>query len=132
MWLLNCEELGTLEVVGDPTRAGDFARHLAAQLAVNPWSQQVSVDCVGIAQETEGLGDRIRYYDAGWEGDRAASEVLAEAVSMVDRATSHDTDVSTGRTGGLDDDVWPARMLVVTAEGTTPRATGVRCSSCGT
>ena len=123
LWLLNCEELGTLEVVGDPTRAGDFARNLAAQLAVNPWSQQVSVDCVGIAQETEGLGDRIRYYDAGWEGDRATSEVLAEAVSMVDRADSHDTDVSTGRTGGLDDDVWPARMLVVTAEGTTTEAT---------
>ncbi|WP_214058763.1 LysM peptidoglycan-binding domain-containing protein [Nocardioides aquaticus] len=119
LWLLNCEELGTLEVVGDPIRAGDFARHLAVQLAVNPWSQQVSVDCVGIAQEAEGLGDRIRYYDAGWEGDRAASEVLAEAVSMVDRAIRHDTDVSTGRTGGLDDDVWPARMLVVTAEGNT-------------
>lgn len=119
LWLLNCEELGTLEVVGDPTRAGDFARHLAAQLAVNPWSHQASVDCVGIAQETEGLGDRIRYYDAGWEGDRAASEVLAEAVSMVDRATSHDTDVSTGRTGGLDDDVWPARMLLVATEVTT-------------
>ncbi|MGB3764256.1 MAG: LysM peptidoglycan-binding domain-containing protein [Ornithinimicrobium sp.] len=117
LWLLNCEELGTLEVVGDPTRAGDFARHLAAQLAVNPWSRQVSVDCVGIAHETEGLGDRIRYHDAGWEGDRATSEVLAEAISMVDRAASHDTDVSTGRTGGLDDDVWPARMLVVTAEG---------------
>lgn len=122
LWLLNCEELGTLEVVGDPARAGDFARHLTAQLAVNPWSQQVSVDCVGIAQETEGLGDRIRYYDAGWEGDRATSDVLAEAVSMVDRADSHDTDVSTGRTGGLDDDVWPARMLVVTAEGTTSEA----------
>ena len=122
LWLLNCEELGTLEVVGDPTRAGDFARHLAAQLAVNPWSQQVSVDCVGIAQETEGLGDRVRYYDAGWEGDRATSDVLAEAVSMVDRADSHGTDVSTGRAGGLDDDVWPARMLVVTAEATTSEA----------
>ena len=119
LWLLNCEELGTLEVVGDADRAGDFARHLAAQLAVNPWSQQVSIDCVGIAEETQALGDRIRYHGAGWEGDRAASEVLAEAVSMVDRTGSHDTDASTGRTGGLDDDVWPARMLLVTAEGTT-------------
>lgn len=122
LWFLNCEELGTLEVVGDPTRAGDFARHLAAQLAVNPWSKQVRVDCVGIAQETEGLGERIRYYDVGWEGDRATSGVLAEAVSMVDRADSHDTDVSTGRTGGLDDDVWPARMLVVTTEAATKGA----------
>ena len=119
LWLLNCEELGTLEVVGDAARAGNFARHLAAQLAVNPWSQQVSVDCVGIAEETEPLGDRIHYHDTGWEGDRATSEVLAEAVSMVDRTASHDTDVSTGRTGGLDDDVWPARMLLVAAEGTT-------------
>ncbi|MDE0777136.1 MAG: hypothetical protein OSB43_12760, partial [Nocardioides sp.] len=118
LWLLNCEELGTLEVVGDAAGAGDFARHLAAQLAVNPWSQQVSIDCVRIAEETQGLGDGIRYHGAGWEGDRATSEVLVEAVSMVDRTASRDTDVSTGRTGGLDDDVWPARMLLVTAEGT--------------
>lgn len=119
LWLLNCEELGTVEVAGDPERARDFARHLAAQLAVNPWSQHVSVDCVGIAEEIEALGDRVRYYSPGHPADRATAEVLADAVSMVDRSSGYDTDVSTGRTGAVDDDVWPARMLLVAADAAT-------------
>jgi nucleoid-associated protein YgaU len=119
LWLLNCEELGTIQVIGNAARASDFARHIAAQLAVNPWSQHASIDCIGIAEETQALGDRIRHHGVGREGDLATSEVLAEATSMVDRAASHDTDVSTGRTGRLDDDVWPAHMLLVTAEGIT-------------
>ena len=34
---------------------------------------------------------------------------------MVDRATGHDTDVATGRTGQHDDDIWPARLLLLDA-----------------
>jgi hypothetical protein len=60
MWLLNCEELGSLAITGDPSRGRDIARHLAAQLAVNPWSRQVDIDCIGVAAETTQLSDRIR------------------------------------------------------------------------
>ena len=47
-------------------------------------------------------------------------KLLAAAVTTVDRATRHDTDVSTARTGSVDDDVWPARMLLLDAAAGDP------------
>ena len=113
LWLLNCEELGILTLAGDPDRARDFARHLVAQLAVNPWSEGVTVDCIGIAAEAEPFGAGIHYHSTAAEAATATAEVLADAVAMVDRSTGHDTDVATGRTGQADDDVWPARLLLL-------------------
>ena len=119
-WLLNCEELSTLTISGDPTYGRDFARHLAAQLAVNPWSRQVQLDCIGVAEETVAMDERITYYPTGAAGTPATAEILAAAVTTVDRATRHDTDVSTARTGRVDDDVWPARMLLLDAAAGDP------------
>ncbi len=119
-WLLNCEELSTLSISGDPTYGRDFARHLAAQLAVNPWSRRVQVDCIGVAEETVAMDERITYYPTGAAGTPAAAEILAAAVSTVDRATRHNTDVSTARTGSVDDDTWPARMLLLDAAAGDP------------
>ena len=114
-WLINCEELSTLTISGDPTGGRDFARHLAAQLAVNPWSHPVRVDCVGVAAEAANMDERITYHPSREAAEPAISEVLAHAVAMVDRATGYDTDVSTGRTGRVDQDVWPARILLLDA-----------------
>lgn len=119
-WLLNCEELSTLTISGDPTYGRDFARHLAAQLAVNPWSRRVQVDCIGVAEETVAMDERITYYPTGAAGTPATSEILAAAVTTVDRAKRHDTDVSTARTGSVDDDTWPARMLLLDAAAGDP------------
>ena len=119
-WLLNCEELSTLTISGDPTYGRDFARHLAAQLAVNPWSRRVQLDCIGVAEETVAMDERISYHPTGAAGSPATAEILAAAVTTVDRATRHDTDVSTARTGSVDDDVWPARMLLLDAAAGDP------------
>ena len=119
-WLLNCEELSTLTISGDPTYGRDFARHLAAQLAVNPWSRRVQVDCIGVAEETVAMDERISYYPTGAAGTAAAAEILAAAVTTVDRAKRHGTDVSTARTGSVDDDTWPARMLLLDAAAGDP------------
>jgi LysM repeat protein len=112
-WLLNCEELSTLTISGDPTYGRDFARHLAAQLAVNPWSRRVQLDCIGVAEETVAMDERITYYPTGEAGTPATAEILVAAVGTVERAKRHDTDVSTARTGSVDDDTWPARMLLL-------------------
>lgn len=119
-WLLNCEELSTLTIGGDPTYGRDFARHLAAQLAVNPWSRRVQVDCIGVAEETVAMDERISFYPTGAAGSPATAEILAAAVTTVDRAKRHATDVSTARTGSVDDDTWPARMLLVDAAAGDP------------
>jgi len=120
VWLLNCEELGTVTIAGDAARGRDFARHLAAQLAVNPWSSAVEVDCIGVAAEVAGLGERIHYHTPGEAASAATAEIVADAVAMVDRAAEHGTDVATGRTGQVDDDVWPARMLLLDAAAEAP------------
>ena len=46
VWLLNLEELAVVNITGDPTYRTDFARYVAAELACNPWSDAVTVDCV--------------------------------------------------------------------------------------
>ncbi|WP_310964005.1 LysM peptidoglycan-binding domain-containing protein [Nocardioides terrisoli] len=119
-WLLNCEELSTLTISGDPTYGRDFARHLAAQFAVNPWSRRVQVDCIGVAEEAVAMDERISYHPTGAAGSLATAEALAAAVTTVDRAKRHDTDVSTARTGSVDDDTWPARMLLLDAAAGDP------------
>ncbi|GAB2863742.1 LysM peptidoglycan-binding domain-containing protein [Nocardioides pacificus] len=119
-WLLNCEELSLLTISGDPTHGRDFARHLAAQLAVNPWSRRVRVDCIGVAEEAIAMDDRITYYPTGAAGTPATADILATAVTAVDRAKRHSTDVSTARTGSVDDDTWPARMLLLDAAAGDP------------
>ena len=62
VWLLNCEDL-TITLTGDPTYRDDFARYLTAEVACNPWSASVTLNCVGVATQVAPLNpDRIRYF----------------------------------------------------------------------
>lgn len=49
--LMNLEEAAAVAVTGDPERAVALARHIAAELALNPWSALVEVDTLGIGDE---------------------------------------------------------------------------------
>lgn len=115
LWLLNCEEVGILNVTGDLNSGRNLVRHLIAQLAVNPWSHGVTVDCIGLGSEATPLGEGISYYAPGDQANAAIAETITDAVAMVDRATEYDIDVATGRTGQADDDLWPSRLLVLDA-----------------
>ena len=50
-WLLDLERLGAVYVTGPADRRTDFARHLAAELAVNSWSDLLTVTTVGFGDE---------------------------------------------------------------------------------
>jgi nucleoid-associated protein YgaU len=115
-WLLNCEDLAAITITGDPTYGQDFARYLAAELACNPWSREVTVDCVGIAAEIAPMNSqRVRYHDGGSD---LAAEVLTDAVATIDRVAALGHDVTTARAAQLGDDTWPSRLLMVDAAGT--------------
>jgi hypothetical protein len=119
-WLLNCEALGAISITGDPTYGHDFARYLAAELACNPWSREVTVDCVGIAEEIAAMNPhRVRFHPVG---NDAAAEVLTEAVAMVDRTTAVNLDTATARAAQLGDDTWPSRLLLLAAADKEPPA----------
>lgn len=112
LWLLNCEDL-TLTLTGDPTYADDFARYLAAEIACNPWSAWVTLDCVGVAADVAPLNpDRIRPHST--ETDPAA-DVLTDAVNTIDRAHDHHDDVATARAHLAGADSWAPRMLLLDA-----------------
>jgi hypothetical protein len=112
VWLLNCEDLAVITIT---TYGQDFARYLAAELACNPWSREVTVDCVGIAAEIAPMNpQRVRYHDAGPD---LTAEVLTDAVATIDRVAAVARDVTTARAAQLGDDTWPSRLLLVDAAG---------------
>ena len=111
-WLFNCEDL-TLTITGDPTYGADFARYLAAEVACNPWSAGVTLDCVGIATEVAPINpNRIRSHTTA---EDPAADVLADAVNTIDRASEHDHDAVTARAHMTGADAWPARLILMDA-----------------
>ncbi len=111
-WLVNLEQLGTISLTGDPTYAADFARYVAAEIAVNPWASQVQVDCVGIAPEAVPLDPaRIRHH--GLEDTTALDAAIAAAGVTVDKCAEHDVTAAAGRADDLGGDVWDSWLVLV-------------------
>jgi hypothetical protein len=111
IWLLNLEELAVVNITGDPTYRTDFARYVAAELACNPWSDAVTVDCVGVAGEVAALNpDQVRIHPSGTD---PAAELLADAVATLGRADEVEPDIPTARAQQAGADSWPARLLMI-------------------
>ncbi len=111
-WLVNLEQLGTISLTGDPTYAADFARYLAAEIAVNPWARQVQLDCIGIAPEAEPLDPaRIRHHRL--EDPAALDAAIAAAGVTVDKCADHDVTAAAGRVDDLGGDVWDSWVVLV-------------------
>lgn len=114
-WLYNLEEAGVVRVTGDPEHVGNYARHVAAELAVSPWTPDVKVDCVGIASEAVELNPyRVRHHS---HPDVTAA-VIADAVAMIDRTREAGLDITTGRATLLDDPIWDSRHLLLNTDRT--------------
>ena len=117
-WLVNLEQLGTVSLTGDPAHADDFARYLAAEIAVNPWSRDVLVDCIGVCAELVDLDPaRIQHHRLDdpetTPHTGPAALVLGHAADTVERTSFTSVGLNTGRAGDAGDEVWTSRLLLV-------------------
>lgn len=119
-WLLNLEDQD-VHLTGAGEYVDDLARYLAAEVAVNPWSAGVRLDCVGIAQEVAPMNPaRVCVADP-----EAVYDLVAEVVGVIDRVG--EGDVPTARVRQDGEDTWPARLaLLDTAAAASPAADQVR------
>lgn len=103
--LVNLEHLGVVALAGDPERGKALARHVAAELALNPWSTIVEVNLVGLGEELAPLDSlRLRHHADG-------EQIVASAARDV---------AATLENGWEDPD--PYRVVITTGEGTAELA----------
>lgn len=78
--LLNLEAFGVACLSGDTDAATALARHVAAELALNPWSALVNVNVIGFGQELAELDTlRLHHHDNGDKIIASIAEDLATA-----------------------------------------------------
>jgi hypothetical protein len=110
-WLLDLERAGAIALTGDPDRCLDLARFIAAGLAVNAWSDQLSVTMVGFGAELVLLNpQRLRHTQDLEDG----ADLLAAALTHAVTATVHaGLDVLAGRLHDIAADSFMPHVLLV-------------------
>ncbi|CCH87124.1 Conserved protein of unknown function; putative Peptidoglycan-binding LysM domain [Modestobacter italicus] len=105
-WLLDLERLGAVHVTGPPDRRENFVRHLAAELAVNGWSDLLTVTPAGFGDELVDLAPG-RVHPVDGATDPGLHLGLAEA------AESDSDDVLDGRLRAGAGDGWMPQVVLV-------------------
>lgn len=82
-WLLDLESAGVTQIVGDRSVGADLTRFLAAELALNPWSDAEGVSLVGIAEDVVPLSYGRLFADPGLDID-SLTKLAHEMVDVVE------------------------------------------------
>jgi LysM repeat protein len=64
VWFLNLGHAPHVAVTGEVTGGEDFLRHLAAELALNPWSAEVDIDTFGFSPSLVGIDPHRLHHHA--------------------------------------------------------------------
>jgi len=115
--LLNLEQVGTVLVTGDPDYGLDFIRYVGAELAVNPWSRDVRIACLGVADEITTMNP-TRFRPAHDTTDTAA-DMLDDAAATAARISDAGADLVSARVQQLTSETWTAQALLIDAETAT-------------
>ncbi len=111
IWLVNPEQYATVTISGDADYADDLARHLAAQIAVNPWAEDARVECIGVAGEIRPLNPvRIHHHDKPTHIVDMVTEAV-EHSDRLDQTTALDTPTARATDAGYD--VWQGRLILL-------------------
>ena len=104
-WLLDLERLGAVYITGPADRRQDFARHLAAELAVNSWSDLLTITPVGFGDELVDLAPH-RIHPVDTPADPELRSTLCEAVER------DSDDVLDGRLRAGAGDGWMPQVIL--------------------
>jgi nucleoid-associated protein YgaU len=115
--LLNLEQFGTVLVTGDPDYSLDFIRYVAAELAVNPWSRDVRIACLGVADEITTM-NASRFRPAR-DTAATAADMLDDAAATAGRISDAGTDLVSARVQQLTSETWTAQALLIDADTAT-------------
>ena len=119
-WLLDLERVGALTLTGDPERATNLARFLAAELAHNSWAELLQVTLVGFGAEMAQMHpDRLTY-----AADPAAALALvtAQLKSVGTVVDESGLPVLEGRGRGIAGDAWAPHVLLIAPDAGDDRA----------
>jgi hypothetical protein len=116
--LLDLERLGLLTIHGDPVRALDLLRYLAAELACNSWSDAAEVLLAGFppaeAQLLASINpDRVRVLPSVPEAAALLRQRAGSARTTLARTGAGDA--LAGRVRGLAGDAWMPQVLLAAA-----------------
>ncbi|SFE94979.1 LysM peptidoglycan-binding domain-containing protein [Blastococcus tunisiensis] len=110
-WLLDLERIGILRLSGPLERCEDFARHLAAELAVNSWSDLLHATVVGFGTELVDLNpERLRHAE---DLVSVVATLHATLRQYTDGADTRRDAVLDGRLHATAGDGWMPEILLV-------------------
>ena len=118
--LLALERLGLLAITGDPARATDLLRYLAAELSLNSWSDHVEVTIAGFdaTQTSELLALGTDRMDAAPTIPAAIERIRRRASQVVQSLDHLDAgDPFTGRIKDIAADAWMPHVLLINEPG---------------
>ncbi|MCL2534864.1 MAG: LysM peptidoglycan-binding domain-containing protein [Nocardiaceae bacterium] len=110
---LNLEELRSVVLTGDTERTQALGRHLAAELSLNPWSQLVEIDTIGIGRELADI-DPLRLHLHA-DGDTAFLDRVATDLEAGDAGAEPDRYRALIATGAHDPDAVRKVAKIVTS-----------------
>jgi DNA-binding SARP family transcriptional activator len=114
--LLDLERVGCLTLTGPATKRADLLRYIAAELALNSWSDEVDVVLAGVRREDADLivalnPGRVRYVAAPMDAINRISRRVASAEATLGSAGVDDA--LAGRLADAAADTWMPTILII-------------------
>lgn len=113
IWLFNAEQAGVLALTGDDVYAMDFTRSLVAEFTLSPWTRDLTIDCLQLGRELDGLHpEKLTIHDEN--GCTAAvTDTLQHArTTLADMEAQHLHSLAHARVTAVGESLWESRVVI--------------------